>query len=52
MKLYGSSFSPFVRKVLVFCREAGIDHELVGIGRVSASVMFRRGAAKRPHHCD
>lgn len=32
MLLYGSSFSPFVRKIIVFAAEAGIEIELKQIG--------------------
>ena len=44
MKIYGSSFSPFVRKVLAFCLEAGIDHELVSIGLGSEDPGFREAS--------
>ena len=44
MKIYGSSFSPFVRKTLAFCMEAGIDYELVSIGLGSADPGFREAS--------
>lgn len=44
MKIYGSSFSPFVRKTLAFCLEAGIDHELVSIGLGSDDPGFREAS--------
>jgi len=44
MKIYGSSFSPFVRKVTAFCIEAGIDHRLVSIGLGSADPGFREAS--------
>ncbi len=40
MKIYGSSFSPFVRKVTAFCTAAGIDYELVSIGLGSSDPGF------------
>ncbi len=44
MKIYGSSFSPFVRKTLAFCLEAGIEHELASIGLGSDDPGFREAS--------
>ncbi|MDE0933801.1 MAG: glutathione S-transferase family protein [Novosphingopyxis baekryungensis] len=41
MKIYGSSFSPYARKVIAYCIEAGIDHELVSIGLGSPDPGFQ-----------
>ncbi|HEX8445110.1 MAG TPA: glutathione S-transferase family protein [Sphingomonas sp.] len=41
MILYGSSFSPFVRKVLAFAHEKGVAIELKRIGRASEDPEFR-----------
>lgn len=41
MILYGSSFSPFVRKVLAYAAERGIEMELVQIQRGDANPEFR-----------
>ena len=40
MKIYGSSFSPYARKILAFCGEAGIDYELQAVGLGSDDPEF------------
>jgi len=40
MIIYGSSLSPFVRKLLVYCGERGIEFELKGIGLGSQDEGF------------
>ena len=37
MKLYGSLTSPYVRKVRVFLKEKGLDHEFIVEGPVDAA---------------
>jgi glutathione S-transferase len=44
MRIYGSSMSPFVRKVLVFCAEKGVPMESVPIGLGSDDEEFRRAS--------
>lgn len=44
MKLYGSSFSPFVRKVLAYISERGLDVELVQTTLSNADLEFLRAS--------
>lgn len=41
MKLYGSTFSPYVRKVLAFAHEKGIEMDVQAVGIGDASPEFR-----------
>mgnify|MGYP002651132757 CR=1 FL=1 len=41
MKLFGSSFSPYVRKIMILCAEAGIAYEAVQIGIGDPDPAFR-----------
>jgi glutathione S-transferase len=47
MKLMGSSFSPFVRKVLVYAQERGIELELEQMGLRTGSGDFERASPFR-----
>lgn len=47
MKLYGSSFSPFVRKVMVYCAERGLDYELENITLDAVDPEFLRASPLR-----
>lgn len=40
MKIYGSTISPFVRKVVAFANEKGLDYELVDVGLGSTDPEF------------
>ena len=44
MKLFGSSFSPFVRKVLAYSHERGIELEVVQTGLGNTDPEFRRAS--------
>lgn len=41
MIVYGSTLSPFVRKVVAFCREKGLEPELAAVGLGSKDPEFR-----------
>lgn len=50
MIIYGSSFSPYVRKLLAYCEERGIDFELRAVGIGDPDPGFRKASplAKMP----
>jgi|JI6StandDraft_1071083.scaffolds.fasta_scaffold00435_29 glutathione S-transferase len=47
MKLYGSSFSPFVRKIMVYCAERGLPYELENITLDAVDPEFLRASPLR-----